>query len=78
MGAGVTPLSKAWGKVSELGTVFAGQMAQARDLGKGVRAMTCLKTLPILRQEKVNVKVIYLLEGRGETGMALGGGLEEP
>lgn len=48
------------------GTVFFGQMAWIRDLGKGARAMTCLKTVPILRQGKVNVKVIYLLEVREE------------
>lgn len=35
-------------------------------MGKGTRAMTCLKTVPILRQRNVNVKVIYILEGREE------------
>lgn len=55
------------------GTMFVGQVAQARDLGKGARSMACLKTVPILRKEKVNVKVISLLEGREERDrMALG------
>lgn len=41
-------------------------MTLVGDLGKGTRAMTYLKTVPILRQRNVNVKVIYVLEGREE------------
>lgn len=58
-------------RVPVSGTMFVGQMAWIRDLGKGAKAITYLKTVPIMTQGKVNVKVIYLLE----TEMALGDNL---